>query len=385
MSQPQLLTYYDCIVAAQDFLSGQSTVAAQRDVRRVIHEAYRELGGAFGWSWLHKHGRVQLKETYSTGTVGFNSTSRVLTLADGEWPSWAADATVRVDDIPCKVESRTNSTSLVLDSTMNPGQAVADGTSYQVYPTCYTLPHDFLNLIQPWSESAWRNAEEVSYDRMMALDRYRSTSGDIRAFCVRAVEDLHGSHGLYLHPAADEAKTVDYIYQRRGRELRYTGHDPAETAGTISVSAAGAVTGTGTTFDSKMEGAVLRIGIDGTNAPTGLDGLYPYSDQRIIATYTPSASLTLDGTTTARTDVKYVITDPVDIDLSLANAMLACIRKRLAVQRNLKNKAEFVALYEEELRRGRQDDHLTRQPRVMGVGYQRRRWIANAPIGTDLI
>jgi hypothetical protein len=371
------------VASAQDFLGGANVISAMRDVRRVIHEAYRELGEAFGWSWLHRHGRVQLKATYSTGTVGYNNTSRVLTLATGSWPSWAADATVRIGDATHRVQTRTNNTSLVLDSTMNPGQAVASGTSYQVYPTCYTLEHDFLNMIQPQPESEWWGVEEVSYDEMMALDRYRSTAGAMRAFCVREVEDLHGSYGLYLHPAADAAKTVDYIYQRRGRQLRYTGHDVAETVGTISVTAAGVVTGSSTTFDSKMAGSVLRIGTDGTNTPTGLDGLYPYSDERIIATYTSATALTLDGTTTARNNVKYVVTDPVDINLSLANAMLACIRKRLAVQRNLKNKVEYVALYEEELRRGRQNDQRTRQPQVMGGGRRIRRRLT-APIGTDL-
>jgi hypothetical protein len=385
MAQPQLVTYYDCVQVALDFLAGNNTTAGQRDIRRAIHEAYRELGEAFGWSFLHKQGRVQLSALYSTGTVGYNSTTRVLTIASGSWPSWAQDATVRVGDIPCRVQTRTNSTSLVLDSMMNPGKVVATGTSHQIYPTCYTLPHDFLSMVQPWGEESWRTAKSVSYDRILALDRYRQTSGSIRRFCVREVADLHGSLGLYIHPPSDAAQTLDFIYQRRGRALRYTGHDATERAGTISVTAAGVVTGTETSFDSTyMPGAVVRIGVDGTNNPTGLDGLYPYSDERIVASVASSTSLTLDGTTTARTDVKYVITDPVDIDLSLANCLYAGIRQYLASGRNFKNKGEYIELYDKELGRARQNDQRVLQPVVAGGGTPTRRRWGSVPHAADL-
>ncbi len=384
MAQPRLVTYYDCLQVGMDFLTANSTAAAQRDIRRVVHEAYRELGEAFGWSFLQKQGRVPLSALYSTGTVGYNSTSRVLTLATGSWPSWAADATVRVGDIPCRVQTRTNSTSLVLDSTINPGQAVADETSYQIYPTCYTLPHDFLSMVQPWGETSWRNAVGVSYDRILALDRYRQTSGTIRNFCVREVADLHGSLGLYIHPPADAARTLDFMYQRRGRVLRYTGHDATERAGTISVTSGGAVTGTGTLFDDLMAGAVMRIGMDGTNNPTSLDGLYPYSDERIVASVTDGTNIVLDGNTTARNSVKYIITDPVDIDLSLVNCLYAGIRQRLAIQRNFKNKGEYITVYDEELRRARQNDQRVLQPIVAGGGTcTRRRW-GSVPHAADL-
>ena len=384
MAQPQLVTYYDCVQVALDFLSGNNTSAGQRDVRRAIHEAYRELGEAFGWSFLQKQGRVPLKKLYSTGTVGYNSTSRVLTISSGSWPSWSADATVRVGDVPCRVQTRTNSTSLVLDSTMNPGQAVADETSHQIYPTCYTLPHDFLSMVQPWGEEPWRTAKSVSYDRILALDRYRQTSGSIRSFCVREVADLHGSLGLYIHPPSDAAQTLDFMYQRRGRVLRYTGHDAAERAGTISVTSGGAVTGTGTSFDDLMAGAVMRIGMDGTNNPTSLDGLYPYSDERIVASVTDGTHIVLDGTTTARNSVKYIITDPVDIDLSLVNCLYAGIRQRLAIQRNFKNKGEYITVYDEELRRARQNDHRVLQSIVAGGSTPgRRRW-GNVPHAADL-
>jgi len=385
VTQPLLLTYYDCIQAAVDFLSGHSTVASQRDVRRVIHEAYREVGEVFGWSFLQKQSRVQLRETYDTGSVAYNSTSRVLTMTTGSWPSWAADATVRIDSVPSQVQTRTNSTSLVLHRTMNPGKAIASGTSFQLYPTSYTLPEDFLNMVKPWGEDSWWNAKQVSYDEMLSLDRYYEGPGSPRRFCVREIADLHGSFGLYIHPASDTAETVDFIYRRRGRQLRYSGHDSAETVGTITVTGGGVVTGTDTQFSSRMEGSVMRIGLDDDNTPTGLDGLFPYSDERIIDTVDSTTSLTLDGATTAQASaVNYVITDPIDIDISLANAMLACIRKRLAVQRNFKNKGEYIGSYEEELWRARQNDQRVRQPRVMGGGTRWVRRYSDTTIGNDL-
>ena len=135
MPAPQILTYRDAIDAAVDFLSGNSTGASQRDIRRAIHAAYREVGDAFSWSFLKKQGRVPLQALESTGTVAYDHTGganeRQLTLtpvAAEVWPSWAIDATVRVGTVPCRVESRISDTVLTLDVNLNPGADVAAST-----------------------------------------------------------------------------------------------------------------------------------------------------------------------------------------------------------------------------------------------------------------
>ncbi|HDZ21604.1 hypothetical protein LCGC14_1147520 [marine sediment metagenome] len=393
MPAPQLLTYRDAISAANDFVGGLSTGVAQGDIRRAIHVAYREIGDAFSWSFLKKQGRVPLQALESTGTVAYDHTGgsneRQLTLtpvASEVWPSWAVDATVRVGSVPCRVESRISDTVLTLDVNLNPGADVAASTAFQIYPACYTLPHDFESLVQPWGEDTWRFGQQVSRDEILALDRFRETTGGIRCFAVGEVADLQGSLGLYIHPASDATETLDFLYRRRARQLRYSGHDAAETDGTITVNVdSTAVVGVGTAFDAKMVGSTLRVGTGGTNVPTGLDGLYPYDDERIIAGHTDATNVTLDtAITTARSGVKYCISDAIDLHAAAHNAFLACVTKHLAVSRNMKHKAEMIALYDDALMQARGADHRVTQRRVAGRPTVRRVRLADYPMGTDV-
>jgi len=393
MPAPQILTYRDTIEAATDFLSGNSSSAAQGDIRRGIHAAYREIGDAFSWSFLHKQGRVPLKALESTGTVAYDHTGgdneRQLTLTpddDETWPSWAVEATVRVGSIPCRVESRVSDTVLTLDVVLNPGIDVATGASFQIYPTCYTLPHDFQRLEQPWGEDTWRFGENITRDELLALDRFRDTTGGIRRFAIGEVADLQGSLGLYIHPASDADETLDFMYRRQPRQMRFSGYDLADTVGTIDVTAASsAVTGTDTTFAAKMVGSVLRIGSDGTNIPSGLDGLYPFDDERIIASRASDTTITLDtAVSTSQSGVKYCVSDPIDLHPAAYNAFLACVNKYLAVSRNMKHKGEMVALFEDALMKARGADRRVTQRRVAGRPTVHAVRLADYPMGTDV-
>ena len=197
MPAPQILTYRDAIDDANAFLGGLSTGVSQWDIRRAIHRAYLEVGDEFDWSFLKKQGRVLLRALESTGSVAYDHTGganeRQLTLTpdDAEaWPSWAVDATVRVGTLPCRVESRVSDTVLTLDVVLNPGADVAAETSFQIYLTCYVLPHDFESLEQPWEEDTWQFGRQVSRDDILALDRFSNTSGGVQCFAVGEVADL---------------------------------------------------------------------------------------------------------------------------------------------------------------------------------------------------
>lgn len=388
MSQPLLLTYYDVVKSAMDFLAGNSTSAGQEDIRRSIHAAYREIGQTCKWSFLHKQGRIHLNALYSTGTVAYTHSTRALDLTTGTWPTWAADAVVRVggEYVVNHVSSRESDSQLILDATLNPGADVAAGTSYTIYQQWYALPWDFYKLIAPWGENAWRMGQQLPWDDMLSLDRYRDESGDMRYFCVREVPDLMGTMGLYMHPPADAADTIDFIYQRHPRQLRYTGHDTAETQGTITVTAASAaVVGSGTAFASKMVGAALRVGTDATYTPTGLDGVHPFDDERIVKSVTDTTHLTLDTTiTTSRSGVKYCISDPVDVDSVLYDAFRRCVEKHLAIGRNLKNKGEVMASYRDALNLARGADQRVNQRRVMGYGMGYVYRFGDAPAAADV-
>ena len=375
-TQPSILTYADVIDAAMDFLGGNSTSAGIADIRRCIQTAYREVSMAREWSFLREPGRIQLKAEESTGTITYDHTGgatyeRQLTLAAGNtWPSWAADAHVQIGDAIHAVQTRHSGDQILqLDPVMNPGADVDAGTSFKIFPMWYELPADFVSFSTPYAEGIWQLGESNSDEEMMALHRYRHQTGTIRYHCVRSLPELHGSYGLYVYPAADADETLDFIYNRSPRQLRYSGHTAArDRVGTAAVDATQLiVTGTDTAFYSLMEGSLIRFG-DTTYDPTGMDGLHPFLSQQTIATVTDTTHVTLASALGAQpgAGTHYVVSDVIDLDAVVHEAFMACVRKHLAIQRNMKRKEDFLGLYQEALRRAKSADNRDDQPQVMG-------------------
>ena len=85
--------------------------------------------------------------------------------------------------------------------------------------------------------------------------------------------------------------------------------------GTIVTTASSAVvTGTSTAFTSDMKGSVIRVGTS-TDNPSGIDGLNPYAEERVIISVDSGTQVTVDsGMDSAASVVKYRISDPIDID-----------------------------------------------------------------------
>jgi len=370
-----ILTYYDALAWASDFVSGSGTSSmAQRDLRRAIQVAQRKFCSVYDWAFLKRQGRVQLQAVQSTGTVVYDHTGgtyeRQLTLTGATWPTWVEDAVVKLGgaNYICHVDDYKSTTVITLDSVLNPGQDVAS-TTYTCYPLYYHLPADFESLEEVWGQESWRLGREMPLDTILALHRYESDSGDLDYYAIAEVADLLGTMGLYLYPPIDAAETLDFTYKRRARDLRYTGHDTAESQGTISVSVANTtMTGVGTAFDLAMIGSVVRIGTSSSNVPTGLEGLYPYSEERVITAVASATSATLDSMPgRGRSGVKYTITDPIDLPPVAHNAFLWCVANEIAGSRIMKNSGEVAARYREALLETRAADNRVTGIRVVGA------------------
>lgn len=356
---PEVFTYHDAIGAAEDFLIGAGGGAHKGITRRAVQAAYREIVASHDWTFLNGNGRIQLVAPQTTGTVVYTSSTRVLTLTGATWPADAQDYSVRFDDIVCDVESRTSDTVIVLDSVMAPGADVAS-TTYSMYPRWYLLPNDFASMGPTFEENASRIiGRQISPAEMLGLDRYRDTTGNVQFFAVGPAPDLHGTMALYLHPASDMAETLDFPYKRRSRPLRYTGWGQSQKQGTISLTAGSAVvTGTDTAFESGMVGAIFRSSSSTSIQPEGIAGDHPWAEQRSILTFTSTTSITLDAAvTTSRSGVKYVISDPIDLDVAVFDAFLRCVDKQLARAKQMKNRAQIEKAAAEALFIAKNADH----------------------------
>lgn len=379
---PEVYTYADALDHLSDFLQGHGQSADQAKLRRAILAAYREVTAAHDWSFLTIPGRIQLRAPQTTGTVVYTHATRILTLTGATWPqTWVEDAAVRFDGLVCDVQSYTDGTNVVLDAITNPGADVAS-TTYSLYPRWYALPADFAAFDGPLEETTWLQSRYISPKEWLSLDRYRSDTGDVSWYTVMAVPDLYGQMGLFIHPPSNAAETLDFVYKRRPRGLRYSGHDTAEMAGTVTISAGSAsVTGHGTGFSAAMVGSLLRIGDSSTYWPTGIEGGYPYVEQRSIKTRTVAAgaaAITLDaGVTLEVNSKKYRVTDPIDFDAAAIDALLRCAEKQIARLMNLKDRAEITKLAADAMQLARWGDTRIRQRRVVGDAISFRRRLAD--------
>jgi hypothetical protein len=372
VTAPRLLTFCDVQDTLEALCSGYGVSAPPDVLKRCVLDAYNEVVSLHDWSCLYRNGRIQLHAPQTTGTVTFDLTGgtyeRQLTLAGSTWPTWAEDAAVRFGDIVCDIESRKSSTVVTLDATMCPGTDVAS-TTYTLYPRWYRLPSDCVSISRPHGETSWAIGECISPEQMLSLDRYEDCTGDIEYYAVAAAPDLYGQMALYVHPASDADKTFDFLYKRRPRDLRYSGKETACTAGTIAVTAGSAtVTGTSTTFDASMVGSIFRIGTSTTNPPTGVEGQYPWVDERCVIDVTSATSLTLDAAvTTTRSGVKYRISDPIDLDVSLHNAFQRLCERNLARARNVDGQGNFEHYAKTAVFQAKCADARVGQRRVAGT------------------
>jgi len=376
MTAPYLYTYSD-ILEELDYFARYEGVGADQTLRRMcIQRAYRNIASAHDWSFLHANHRITVYAPDEFTTVSFDLTGgtyeRQLTATtDGEtWPDWAEDACIRLGDpeIICDVEQKKSDTVLTLDAVMCPTADVSSTTG-TLFPRWYRLPNDFVSMDRPMDEDDWHLGVETDKGTIERLIRYETRTGNIERYAVGAPQDLYGAMGLYLWPPTDEDETLDVPYRRRPRQLRYSGHEDEEVAGTITATVGSAtITGTGTSFNSAMVGSLLRIGPSTDYAPSGLEGKYPYVEQRSIIAVASTTSLTLDAVVTnSASAVKYRIVDPIDLDIAVYDAFVACAKMHLATALRMKGARYAAADYDTTLRKAKEADCRSHHAQVAGV------------------
>ena len=346
------LTYFDAVESLIVSSYGGPQDAEQRDIRTAIHRAYDELTTVRDWAYYHVHGRLITDAPYSTGTIA--SSGATVTLTGGTWPAWAATGGyLKVGEQVCRVASRTSGSVLVLDSSLTL-KADVSGSAYTLYRTVYPLPDDFRNLDEPSDEYNWWSGLYVTPDQAMKLERVANTSGKPYHWTITKDPDSNGwAIRLIGYPARVE--TIDFVYRRSARPLRYSGHEPALRQGTLARAGA-AVTGTGTAFSSAMVGSILRIG-DTSAHPGAIESLTPWVSEGKITAVGSATGLTTEDSGTIASSTKYVITDPIDVAPHMAQAMDSCCDYWLARIRGASPEKAFQ-LYQRDLRLAMERDQM---------------------------
>lgn len=334
------LTYHDLVesLVVQSF--GGALDAEQRDIRTAVHRAYDELTTIRDWNYYSTHGRIVTDEPYSTGTVTTSGTTATLT--GGTWPSWAANGHLQIADTICPVASRTSDSVIVLS--LAPAEAVT-GVTYTLYRVDYVLPTDFKNLDTPSAVNTWSSGVYISPDEAMKLERLSLSSGGPYHWTILKDASTNGwSMRLYGYPSGIE--TIDFIYRRTARALRFSGHEANSRVGTISRTGT-AITGSSTAFTAAMVGSILRVG-DTTNYPGSIESLTPWVEESVITARSSATAITTQDSGTIASSTRYIVTDPIDVAPHMHTVMDSCAKYWLAKIRG-QDTEKLFAFYRRDL------------------------------------
>lgn len=344
------LTYHDLVEDLIIASFGGAQDAEQKDIRMACQRAYAEVTTLRDWKWYSTHYRLETSAAYSTGTV--TSSGTTVTLTGGTWPSWAATgAYLKIGNEICRVATRTSNSVIVLDSILTLKDDVTD-QSYTLYRTVYPLPSDFRNLDEPIDENESMGCY-VTPDEAMKMEAVSPTAGSPFYWTIIKDPDSNGwAIKVYGYPT--NVETIDFTYRRMARTIRYSGHETAARAGTISRTDS-AVTGTNTTFSSAMVGSILRVG-DTSAVPGTLESLNPWVSESLITAWSSTTAITApSGTISGGT--YYLITDPIDVAPHMQQLMRSAAEYWLAKIRGGKVDDAY-GIYQRDIRLAGEQEQL---------------------------
>lgn len=367
-----MTTFQDAIDLLVDYLGGSPTDTVQRDCRRAVLEAYRDLTNAFKWSYLLTHGRLVTTGPLFDGTIAYTQATRrvVLTPLVGSpmqtWPDWSVGSYVRVGFVAGKVVQRIDDVTLLLDEQVNFGQDLPALTVYRLYRDTYLLPPDFVAGDQALYEQNFGGMDFVHPREWLIRERFIYNEGVPIIYTITGDAVFPGRLVLRLAPIPAEQKTIDYIYHRAPRPLSLS----LANAGTASMTSGGTtVTGSGTAFTPLMVGSCLRLSA-GSAAPTSVVGKNPAILETVVTAWTSATSIEVaDPAPQGFAGVAYTVSDRLDIEeRSMLNAFNRCCEMHLSMNRTLKDKPSAAAQYRVALSEARSADSRSFMGRYVGDG-----------------
>lgn len=381
-----LLTWSDLIDHLVDWMGANPTAEARRDARRASLNALREVSGIHNWTYYYGRGRVNTVAPYRTGTIAYDHAGgayeRLVTLTDGVWPDWAALGSLMVNNIPYEVYSRIDDTRITLSVNSNPGADVTAAAGWVLYRDQYTLPAGFQSMGDAIIVTQARQLTQEHPSQWLTRQRIWHGTAIPITYSIMGDQNYQNALAIAFYPPPDGVYPIDFIYKRKPRELRID----AYTAGTVAGVQGGiTLTGTGTAWDSRMAGSVVRIGT-ATDAPTSRAGSFPARQERLVVSVESATSLTVDALwDEAFSEVKCVISDPVDIDTAaMETALLRKAELETAYARTLKNRTELIQTYNMEMIKARELDSRNFGDEVAGGRAMWPRRLANYPMRNDV-
>lgn len=376
MATTEIWTYQDAVEHLLDVFDSTRAGRPLRVAKRAVVHALRELSSLHRWSCYESVRTFKTEASYITGTIAYDHTGgdyeRLVTLSDGTFPDNIRYFRLIIDDVHYPVAAALTSTTVQLSAEENPGEDVAAGTSYTAYRNAYPLPVGFMELGELWSVDDQLRIPVVTADESHRESIFwYDTPGTPWQACIRNDGEYLNSLSLVFGPPPDSIATYSISYHRAPRALLTEKY----STGTVAVSAGESTCAITTgAFTQDHVGCIIRFGTAAAEPDNCFGGLsdttntYAY-ERSIIAVATDGSECTLDSSiATAQTDVKFTVSDPIDIE---TGAMLAALL-RMA-------EAEYTKLTKRDLKDRRERDDLAIQAFRLAKEKDQRAGIANRP------
>lgn len=322
MAQTPLVTFTDVVEELLDSQEIGRTELNLRNAIRAVQEAYRWLSAHNDWSYYQSRTVIPTVASYSTGTVTGDYTGgayeRMLTLATGTWPSWAAFGKITISGTTYTVSTRESDSIITLSPNSTFQTDIAAGTTYEIFQDTYELPVDYKRMTRLMDVDNEHEIEIVTdgVQQVAQTTYYKSPATPWQA-CIHGVAEYYGSLSLTFSPPPSTIREYDLLYYRQPRQLNIEKYN----TGTVTVTGgATAVTGNSTVFPTDCVGSIIRFSSSATE-PTGVAGVSSgtanrYLAQRTITARTSDTAITIDAAASSSTltTVGYVISDPIDIE-----------------------------------------------------------------------
>jgi len=383
MTAPFAATYEDVLVMMKQFLSARELrIGGEESVRYAVEAALREIIALRDWNCLRRLWRVPLVAMQITGTATYQASGGaypyLITLAGATVPSWAADAQIRIGDnaVACDVDQVLSTTQFTLRPPRVP-LADATGAAYKMDKSWYVLPAEFAAAWAPAEQNAWCSGRYIPFDEWHLYDKFGPLTGTTRYWTIGPAPNRLGTMALYIAPQPTTATEYDLIMKCKPRRLAVTGQDAWNYQGTVAcVAGSTTVTGTSTSFKSITAGSIIRFSDSSTLKPTGSNGSNPYIFQQTIAAVDTEAQILTLGyaAPVSLAGVRYVISDPIDLDECIYDAFLRCCERQLAVATGMKGEdlRNVQMAYDIAVIQARMNDNKTRGIVVPTVRRTRR-------------
>lgn len=290
----------------------------ERQVTNAMLSALRDIVAYHPWQYYRRRRQIVTTEPYSTGTVSYNSSTNVLTLTGGTWPSWAKYGVVQIGSRKFYSVGRIlSTTTLSFNENTLPSGDLTDET-YSLMQEVHPLPPN-IKSISELIDLGTRQV--VSWATPTELLAYRAgQAASARPQLFTTLGDARYPSGLCLQFSAyaNSERTYDAIYEAAPYQVSVV-----EIEDTASISTGtNDVTGTDSVFTDDMVGSVIRFATN-TTKPTNAVGYVDSAAGEIVNRYTwqsivqsvssATALKTVDNAPETLSGKAIVISDPVDV------------------------------------------------------------------------